>query len=77
MVLVNFDSFCNGDFGVDVPLRLLSNGLKNIRMDQYEGSFKFIVGDMQYESHPIIAEFLSPKIARIRDLDPTTSQYIL
>lgn len=62
---------------VEAPVKLSSKGLKNVRMELYEGLFEFVVGDEKYNCSPIIAEFLSPKISRLREADPSVCCYIV
>ena len=63
--------------GIEVDLRLSSKGLTHIPLEIHEGDFEFIVGDEVYKCNSIIAEFLSPKISRLRRFDPSFSAYKL
>ena len=61
----------------DVDLKLSSNGFKNFPFELHEGDFEFIVGNQIYKCNSIVAEFLSPKISKLRSLDPSFSRYEL
>jgi hypothetical protein len=55
----------------NIQVRLSSQGLSNIRRDEYENDFTFCVGSKRYECPTFIAEFLSPLVSRLRHVDPT------
>ena len=61
--------------GVKADLRLSSKGLKNVPMELHEGDFVFTVGDQNHKCNLIVAEFLSPKISRLRKADPSICEY--
>ena len=61
----------------DVDLKLSSKGFKKIPFELHEGDFEFIIGDQTYNCNSIVAEFLSPKISKLRNLDPSFSRYEL
>jgi hypothetical protein len=55
--------------------RLSTAGFSNVRFDPLDSPFRFLVGDRTFECSPVIATFLSPKIARLQSIDATTSLY--
>lgn len=44
-------------------------------MELHDGDFEFIVGDKSYKCNAIIAEFLSPKVCSLRQLDPSINEF--
>ena len=66
-----------GNASVEAYVKLSSSGLTNVIVDLYGESFQFIIGDQRYNCSPIIAEFLSPKISKLRQSDPTLCEYIV
>ena len=62
-------------FGVD--LKLSSKGFQNFPFELHEGDFEFVIGNQIYKCNSIVAEFLSPKISKLRILDPSFSRYEL
>ena len=61
---------------MSVDLRLTCAGLGKIPGELHE-VFQFVVDEREYSCPVIIAEFLSPKICRIRQLDRTVLTYRL
>jgi hypothetical protein len=52
-------------------IRPSTRGLANVQFNQLDQDFEFRVGSRLYRCSSVIAEFLSPKIAKLRMLDPT------
>ena len=50
----------------NVEIKLSSRGLSNIPVELYDHEFQFVAGACVYKCSSIVAEFLSPRIARIR-----------
>jgi hypothetical protein len=48
-----------------------------VPFELHDRDFEFIMGDQNYKCNLIVAEFLSPKLARLRKLDPSISEYKL
>jgi hypothetical protein len=55
--------------------RLSSAGIKQIPITRFPNDFCFVVGDASYECSSVLADFLSPVIARLHILDPCLSEY--
>jgi hypothetical protein len=55
-------------------LRLSTSGLSNIRM---QNDFDFIVGGSHHRCPSFVADFLSPKIARLHNADPTIDNFVI
>ena len=62
---------------IEVEMKLSSQGLRNIRLDLHEMDFEFLVGKKSYKCNSLLAEYLSPKICRLRSSDVSVSQYRL
>jgi hypothetical protein len=56
-------------------LLLSTRGLENIRKREEINDFEFIVGESRYRCPWFIAEFLSPRVARLRCVDDTICEY--
>ena len=56
-------------------LVLSSRGWSSIARHLHEEDFQFIVGEKSYSCNVMLAEFLSPKISRLREADPTICVY--
>jgi hypothetical protein len=54
---------------------LTSRGLGHISNTAYPRDFEFIVGPNRFLCHSFIADFLSPKLARVHECDPTFLSY--
>jgi hypothetical protein len=52
-------------------LSLSTRGLQQVNMKLHEQDFKFIAGGVSYRCPALIAEFLSPRVSRLRAMDPT------
>ena len=63
--------------GIEADVRLSSKGFKHVPLELHDGDFEFIVGDQTYKCNSIVAEFLSPKISRLRQSDPSLFIYRL
>jgi hypothetical protein len=61
----------------DSGILLLSSGFKNIPMVHYPNSFAFVLGELKYSCPSFVAEFLSPRVGRIRSSDPTFSELLI
>jgi hypothetical protein len=57
--------------------RLTSNAFENAEFDEQATGFEFIVGNCHFYCNCIIADFLSPNIARLRDVDVAMSSYCI
>ena len=75
MMLLNVSVVRRMEGSCDVDLKLSSKGLNNLPFELYDGDFSFIVGDKDYKCHHVVAEFLSPKIGKLRVLDPSLCEY--
>jgi hypothetical protein len=56
---------------------LTSKQFENVEFDESEKDFEFIVGNSHFCCNHIIAAFLSPKIARLREVDAATLSYCI
>jgi hypothetical protein len=56
-------------------LRLSTTGLSHVTARADLDDFNFVVGGDHYHCRSSIAEFLSPKVARFREVDCTTSEF--
>jgi hypothetical protein len=56
---------------------LSTGGLASLPPGKYENDFTFIVGNTHITCPSFIAEFLSPKLSRVQQSDPTLSSYIM
>jgi hypothetical protein len=52
-------------------IRPSTRGLENIQFKEHDEEFEFRIGDGSYSCSWMIAEFLSPRIAKLRRSDPT------
>jgi hypothetical protein len=59
----------------NLEIQLSCAGLRNITSPIYENTFQFITSSGSYSCKPFIADFLSPRIARTRHVDPTLESY--
>jgi hypothetical protein len=59
------------------PVTLSSRGLANVQESQAPKSFEFRVNQISYRCSPFIADFLSPKISRLHEVDSTMNLYIV
>jgi hypothetical protein len=50
-------------------IRLSSNGLAQLSENYYENDFTFVVGGREYHSPCWFADFISPRISRLRSND--------
>jgi hypothetical protein len=62
-------------FMLRFDLKLTAEGMKNIPPGLSPNDFKFVVGPNTYKCPHVIATFLSPKIARFYNQDPTIGEY--
>jgi hypothetical protein len=58
-------------------VRLSANGLVNIQRSLYADDFTFVFGGKRYGCPSFIAEFLSPRISRLRSIDATVCEFII
>jgi hypothetical protein len=56
-------------------LKLPSRSLRNVRSSQTEKTFTFFVGEESHSCHWFIAEFLSPLISQLRQMDSSVESY--
>ena len=70
----NYDTLSTSVFSPH-DLNLTCQGLKVVNWDCTDDEFEFVFGNNVCRLHSVIAEFLSPKIARLRRNDPLTSSY--
>jgi hypothetical protein len=56
-------------------IRLSSAGLAQLNEHCYENEFAFIVGDQRHECPLFVADFLSPRISRLRFSDATIREF--
>jgi hypothetical protein len=56
---------------------LSASGMSNIRKNDTAHNFSFIVGRRHYVCPCVIADFLSPKIARLHFANPTIPEYVV
>jgi hypothetical protein len=61
----------------DSKVKLSVNGLANIPIIPVRNDFEFIVGESHYPCASFLADFLSPKIARLHSVDPTIDKFIV
>jgi hypothetical protein len=58
-------------------LQLSAAGLRNVASAAYENTFRFVVSGRCYYCKPFIADFLSPKLGRAPESDPTIDTYVV
>jgi hypothetical protein len=58
-------------------LWLTTKGLEHLPPNYYENDFAFIVGGLEYRCPCLLADFLSPRVARLRSNDPTIREIVL
>ena len=56
-----------------LTFNLSTAGLRNINFDQYENDFSFIVGGEIFQCNKLLADFISPKVCKMRMLDKTVN----
>ena len=56
-------------------LKLSCVGLSSVNWDRGDDEFKFVFGDKVCRVHSVLAEFLSPKVSRLRKSDALCSFY--
>jgi hypothetical protein len=59
----------------DAAFSLTTRGLSHVPMRESSGDFSFIVGGSTYRCPSLIAEFLSPRIAKLRSVDETITNF--
>jgi hypothetical protein len=60
-------------FGV----RLGASGLNNIAASKAENDFSFIVGDRTYSCPWFVADFISPRIAHLHEVDASVNEFLV
>jgi hypothetical protein len=60
-----------------IDVGLSAKGLANIHYSYQKPDFQFIVGDERYPCSSFVAEFVSPKVSRLRQADGTIQAYQL
>jgi hypothetical protein len=58
-------------------LWLTTKGLGHLPPNCYENDFAFIVGGLEYRCPCFLADFLSPRVARLRSNDPTIREFTI
>lgn len=58
-------------------ISLSSCGLRHISKDYLKSNFRFIVGDRKYLCNSLLADFISPKIAKIHASDPLFDEFTI
>jgi hypothetical protein len=58
-------------------VRLSACGLANIQRSLYADDFTFLVNRKRYCCPSFIAEFLSPRVSRLRSVDPTFCEFVI
>jgi hypothetical protein len=59
--------------GSKTTVWLSAKGLKNIRIEEYEKDFTFVVGGFRHSCPRFVAEFISPRVSRLHSIDETIS----
>jgi hypothetical protein len=54
-----------------------TKGLERLAPNCYENNFAFIVGGLEYRCPCLLADFLSPRVARLRSNDPTIREFVI
>ncbi|KAK8842837.1 hypothetical protein M9Y10_025703 [Tritrichomonas musculus] len=62
-------------FGDKISFAFTTSGLKRINFDNYENDFTFYVGNQIFKCNKFIADFISPKVAEIRNCDSTVNEF--
>jgi hypothetical protein len=62
---------------VHLAVALSSAAMTNIRIDDPQNDFTFVVGANSYSCPRVIAEFLSSRIRLLHWLDPSISEYVV
>jgi hypothetical protein len=57
--------------------RLSGSGLGHLPFEKYSHDFEFVVGSQSYPCPSFLADFLSPRIARVHSSETTFSRYIV
>jgi hypothetical protein len=52
---------------------LSAKGLKNIRMNEYQKDFTFIVGGFPHSCRHFLAQFISPRVSRLHLINDSIS----
>jgi hypothetical protein len=58
-------------------IHLSSKGLAQLRENYYENDFTFIVDGLEYHCPCWVADFVSPRISRLRSSDATIRKFCL
>jgi hypothetical protein len=59
----------------ELSFSLSASGLRNIQSTLYSNDFVFMIGKETFSCPSFIAEFLSPKVSRLRAADPTVQEF--
>jgi hypothetical protein len=59
----------------DLRLALTAKGLANIPQHAHRNDFDFIIGDVHYLCPSYVADFLSPKICQLHELDASVNEF--
>lgn len=58
-------------------IKLQTSSILHVPILNYENNFTFIVNNKEYYTNRLVADLLSPKIAKSHLIDPTISEYII
>jgi hypothetical protein len=58
-------------------VQLTTKGFAHLPLNCYENDFTFIVGEHEYRCSSVLADFLSPRVARLHSNDPTIREFIV
>ncbi|KAK8892257.1 hypothetical protein M9Y10_029481 [Tritrichomonas musculus] len=74
------DESSKAEFNIKVKgsrLKLLTNTIKQVPLDNYPKDFAFIINGQQFKTSKIIADLISPTISKIHRNDPTVSEFLI
>ena len=67
----------NDSIFVKLMLAVTAHGMRNVVWDLHDRDFEFLVDGTSYRVNSVLAEFLSPKVCKMRRSDATVSSYEL
>ena len=62
---------------MSTKVQLQVSSVLHLPIQDYQQDFVFIVNNMQFYTSRIAADLLSPKIAQLHQVDPTTTSYLI
>jgi hypothetical protein len=62
-----------GSFSIQLSLQ----GLSHIPDSQFRDTFEFVVGKRRFRCDPLMADFLSPKLSRLHEVDSALNEYVV